>query len=247
MPSAFTEILNPADNLEKMKIQTFEDENYTVSAKSKTFLVMYNPTSYEQGFQNTFDLAKVDGGKDLLKFKRINPNDFKIDLLFDATGVSGTGESSATGNEIDLTSKVKGKDTSEAITLLLDELNLINGDTHNIRFVQIEWGGQLFRGLLKSAKINHTLFKPNGKPIRSKLTLEFKEHIALKEQLAASKRTSPDLTKFIQVKGESRLPLMAFDEYENGNFYLEIARVNRLDNFRKLNAGQRLRFPPVEK
>ena len=35
--------------------------------------------------------------------------------------------------------------------------------------------------------------------------------------------------------------------YGDSKYYLEVARVNQLTNFRKLTPGQELLFPPLEK
>ena len=59
--------------------------------------------------------------------------------------------------------------------------------------------------------------------------------------------TSPDLTHLRDVKDGDTLPLLVYDIYGDGKFYLEVARVNKLVNFRSLRSATRLSFPPLDK
>jgi nucleoid-associated protein YgaU len=65
--------------------------------------------------------------------------------------------------------------------------------------------------------------------------------------VAEEGKNSPDLTHYRQVKQGDTLPLMVFNIYKDPKYYLEIARVNGLTNFRKLLTGQNIIFPPLEK
>jgi nucleoid-associated protein YgaU len=58
---------------------------------------------------------------------------------------------------------------------------------------------------------------------------------------------SPDLTHIRLVKAGDTLPEMCFNIYGDPRYYLDVARQNRLDNFRKLEPGTRIFFPPIEK
>jgi nucleoid-associated protein YgaU len=48
------------------------------------------------------------------------------------------------------------------------------------------------------------------------------------------------------VKEGDTLPMLAYEVYGDSAYYLELARVNGLDDFRNLKAGDRIFFPPVE-
>jgi nucleoid-associated protein YgaU len=41
--------------------------------------------------------------------------------------------------------------------------------------------------------------------------------------------------------------LLTYQVYNNQNYYLQVAKVNKLKNFRKLAAGTTLVFPPIAK
>lgn len=252
MAVAHTEVKNAQDGLNKLRIDIFEDENSRSPIRG--YLAMYNPTGYSQEYKNVYDKPSASGNQSVNVFKHIEAPNLTIELLFDATGasISKPSKSSfnndgAKGSVTDLTEMVRGEDTIKAIAMLLDDMNSISGNTHKPGFMQISWGKLSFRGVLETSKVNHTLFKPDGKPIRSKLSCTFIAHVSLKEQDAETKKNSPDLTRFKRVRGEDRLHLIASDIYKDPQLYLELARVNRLNNFRSLKNGSVLRLPPVKK
>jgi nucleoid-associated protein YgaU len=49
------------------------------------------------------------------------------------------------------------------------------------------------------------------------------------------------------VREGDNLPLLTYRIYGNAELYLEVARVNKLINFRRLRVGSRVAFPPVDK
>ena len=48
------------------------------------------------------------------------------------------------------------------------------------------------------------------------------------------------------VRAGDTLPLMCYRIYGSAGYYLEVAAVNGIDNFRKLEPGSRVVFPPLE-
>ena len=49
------------------------------------------------------------------------------------------------------------------------------------------------------------------------------------------------------VKKGDTLPLLCFLIYGDSRHYLEVARANKLVNFRNLTVGEELSFPPFDK
>jgi hypothetical protein len=43
------------------------------------------------------------------------------------------------------------------------------------------------------------------------------------------------------------LPLMCYRIYGDSKYYIEVARFNNLNDFRNLNEGMQLKFPPLAK
>uniref|UniRef100_A0AAU6WLI4 LysM domain-containing protein n=1 Tax=Chryseobacterium endophyticum TaxID=1854762 RepID=A0AAU6WLI4_9FLAO len=61
------------------------------------------------------------------------------------------------------------------------------------------------------------------------------------------KKNSPDLTHKRTIQDGDTLPLMTERIYGDSKYYLEVAKVNNLINFRQLVPGEELYFPPIEK
>ena len=59
--------------------------------------------------------------------------------------------------------------------------------------------------------------------------------------------SSPDLSHVKLAKRGDTLPLMCQDIYGDVNMYLEVARVNGITNFRDLEPGTEILFPPIKK
>ena len=64
---------------------------------------------------------------------------------------------------------------------------------------------------------------------------------------AIAKLFSADLTHVHLVKDGETLPAIAHQIYGDPKYYVEIARVNNLRNFRSLKPGMELILPPVNK
>ena len=91
------------------------------------------------------------------------------------------------------------------------------------------------------------MFDMFGLPIRAKISAKFTERIVDGLSDVLGMLSSPDLTHRVQVKEGDILPLLTYKTYNNQNYYLQVARVNKLKNFRKLKAGSTLIFPPLSK
>jgi nucleoid-associated protein YgaU len=49
------------------------------------------------------------------------------------------------------------------------------------------------------------------------------------------------------VRAGDTLPLLCYQVYEDPSYYLQVAKANNLSNFRKLEQGTELFFPPIAK
>jgi hypothetical protein len=96
-------------------------------------------------------------------------------------------------------------------------------------------------------EITYSLFKPNGDPLRAKITATFIKYETEEAILAANRISSPDLTHQRVSRAGDRLDLLTFNIYDDSGFFLQVARANDLTSPRNLKAGQELFFPPVNK
>jgi hypothetical protein len=124
-------------------------------------------------------------------------------------------------------------------------LYFYDGSIHQTPVVYLTWGSFSFLGRLKSMGIKYTLFKPNGEPLRGRVSLTFTSYLSAVEEAKKANKTSPDLTHRIEVVAGDSLPLLCHRIYRNSAYYLQIARINGLTNFRNLKPGTTLNFPPL--
>ncbi|MEM9326142.1 MAG: hypothetical protein AAGA85_10820 [Bacteroidota bacterium] len=238
---ASTDVSGNTVELVKMTITAFDDEKYENPSPDGEFVVMYNPNTYTQEFKNFYEKAPTQGNKETLTFKHTESESIDFEYLFDATGASISGKSNMADDII------KDGRTDKVIDRFLEITYKVNGETHQPRFLRLQWGDFTFEGLLEKAVVTHKLFDQSGYPIRSTVNCTFRTHQSLEEQAAEARKNSPDLTRYRTVRTDDTLPVLGFQFYENPDFYLELARVNNLNNFRRLKAGQRIVLPPVNK
>jgi nucleoid-associated protein YgaU len=81
--------------------------------------------------------------------------------------------------------------------------------------------------------------------LRSKLNASFVSGTDLGKQASVKGTSSPDLTHIRTVKVGDTLPAMCQAIYKDSSYYIKVARFNNLINFRKLEPGTEITFPPV--
>jgi hypothetical protein len=64
--------------------------------------------------------------------------------------------------------------------------------------------------------------------------------------VAKENKSSPDLTHQRMVKMNDKLTLLSEDIYENSNYYIDVAKNNKLLSFRQLQLGENIIFPPIK-
>ena len=214
--------------LKKMKIEAFKGIDY--GDKVDEFIVMFNPSTYSQKYEIEYEQAQGQGTTgSTQKFGRIKPQDYSFEFVFDGTGVS-----------------LEKKDVSALIERFFEVTGKINSDIHRPLYLQISWGHLISRCVLKSAEVTYNLFKPDGYPLRARVKAVFSENVDDTLRTAEEGKNSPDLTHYRVVKEGDNLPLMAYRIYKDPSYYLKVARVNRLNNFRDLEVGTQIQFPPVK-
>jgi len=238
---ALSQLFGELGNLEKLIIDVYTTDNFSGSPV-ESFKVLYNPNTYFIEYKNELDnSAPANAADSVGQFKSSRGKELKLDLLWDATSASYSGNS-AFQSDIQ-----RDKTVHKVIEKFLDTCFKIKDDTHQPNYLKIHWGELTFQGMLTAVKVTYTLFDNTGKPLRAKTDCTFTSYTSLVEQSNELQRNSPDLTHYRNVEGNSPLPLMTYNIYKTDRYYLEVARANKLNNFRKLQQGQRISFPPIEK
>jgi hypothetical protein len=221
--------------LKKLKIKAFNDDKFQTEVANGEFKTLLNPEKYVIAYKPEYEDAQGQGASESQpKFKGIALQELSVDLLFDSSGVID-------GNPDQKDGIIEKIETFKRIVFDY------NGENHKPHYLEIAWGALLFRGSLIDLSIEYKLFAPDGTPLRAVAKLKIKGTVNDDLRAARENNQSPDLTHYRIVKAGDRLPLMAFRIYGDSKYYLEVAKANNLSNFRKLQPGQELLFPPISK
>lgn len=222
--------------LTKLKITGFKDDKFTEKVNDGEFTSLLNPEKYTLKYKVEYTEAQGQGTSATQpKYLRSVPEKLDLQFLFDRTGV------------------IKGKDNKQGDGVIedIEKFKKIvfdyNGDEHKPNYLMIAWGTLLLKGVLTEMSIEYKLFSSEGVPLRAIVDANFKGIMEDSLRLARENNNSPDLTHVRMVKEGDTLPLMTFKIYGDSKYYLQVAAANKLVNFRRLQPGQEIIFPPLEK
>ncbi|MEP1032649.1 LysM peptidoglycan-binding domain-containing protein [Ekhidna sp.] len=214
--------------LQQMTVVGYKDENF--SSKVGAYTAMLNPETYSQNFDVQYNVEQGQGTPDAtIKYEKSTPSTVNFDLVFDATGVVNS----------------KRTNLQSEISKFKKVVYDYNGNIHSPNYLKLIWGkAMLYKCRLTSLKINYTLFKPDGSPLRAKLSTSFKE---FQTPSAALDKNSPDMTHVKRVVSGDLLPSLVYDVYRDESQILNVAKYNQLDSILHLDPGMKLYFPPLKK
>ncbi len=207
------------------------------SSGSQSLTVQFNPT--ELNFTKTAQVAEIGvPGLDtpLLQYVRGQAETLTLELFFDSTE-DGTGDSAkaVTDQTDDFYSLIKPEQATHAPPVLL-----------------FLWGGTSFPGkrrdngfrcVVTSVRQQFTMFAPDGKPLRAKLTVELKEYKPLALHLVELGFMSADHTKATVVREADTITAVAHREYADDRQWRTIADANGITDPLDLPPGTILRIP----
>jgi nucleoid-associated protein YgaU len=232
--------------LTKLKIKAFSDEQFSEEVADGEFRTLLNPETYVFKYKIEQNDDQASGtSASAPRFNRALPEDLELEFVFDRTGVLT--DYGSTGTADDKTFKDEGRGVIDDLEHFKKVVFDYNGEEHKPNYLIISWGTLLFKGSLSEMDITFKLFKPDGTPLRATANAKFKGFVEDNLRVAMENSSSPDLTHVREVKKGDTLPLMTFRIYGDSRYYLEVAKANRITNFRKLEVGQRIFFPPIEK
>ena len=195
------------------------------------FLAMFNPESVaiKEDVEYNPHCTTGEVGSDPT-FVRVKARTFTLELTIDGTGVN------TNGVKIPIPAQ---------IALFRAATTEMQGVIHRPAYLLVQYGTFVVRCVLNSSTVTYTMFDKFGLPIRAKISASFTEVVDKVFSKIVGMLSSPDLTHVREVKEGDILPLLVYQIYQNQNYYLQVARVNRLKNFRRLAAGTTLFFPPL--
>ncbi|MBB6369151.1 hypothetical protein [Chryseobacterium shigense] len=248
--------------IDKMRIEVFPTKDYA-EPPNETIFVQLNPEKYTMKNNVVFCEGQAMGttGSDL-KFNKIEGEEVTFDFLFDSSGivpqgktVKGKGTDSLTGTLSAIGESLKPayvdpfgevESVEKQVEGFKDSLMKYDGKSHQTPYLKLLWGGYSLSCRLKSMDIEYYLFRKDGRPVRAKVKCLFKGTVKYELMVAEQKKSSPDLTHERTIQMNDKLPLLAESIYESDDFYIDVAKSNKLLSFRNINTGQKLKFPPVK-
>lgn len=217
---------------EKLKIYAYSDPGCEKQV-GEPFTVMMNPENYTQEIKMEFENGQGQGTSGSQpRFKLKPPEELSFEVLFDNTGI------------IDKTPR---KNIADDIKNFKQFLMGYDGNIHQPKFFKFVWGTSLMKGICVLLNISYKLFNPDGTPIRAICKVSIRELKEEERRVVEERNSSPDLTHYRTVKKGDTLPLMCYHIYGHSKYYWQVAKVNGLSNFRELQPGNELFFPPLEK
>jgi hypothetical protein len=242
-----------ADNgLQKLTISSHSDTKRSDDNMINEFSVMFNPTTLNKKHEieyyrdddpksRTFTAGKVFGGVKL--------QEYDFEFLLDGTGVSNAAAEFQTAQgkkKEEQPTRTTG--VEESIDKFLQVCGRLDGDLHRPPYLQIKWGHFVLDVVLKLADITYTLFDRTGIPLRAKITATFDQNVDDEIKEADEGKNSPDLSHLRTVLEGDHISLMTNRVYgKSESLYIEVARFNRVNNFRRMQPGRQLVFPPIDK
>ncbi|MGB8192005.1 MAG: hypothetical protein WCF67_08805 [Chitinophagaceae bacterium] len=222
-------------------------------ADTDKYQVQINPDSYSISHRIHYERNKPTGSPDSeAKYDHTSPTTLDFTILFDGTGVvpppAGPLDNvPLVGAIASLFSDDEEFDVMKEIQKFMTVVYDYDGTFHEPRKVQLTWGRQIYDGVLASLSLNYKLFKADGTPLRVEAKVSFESFLTSVMKESKFKPSSPDLTHVRTIIAGDTLPLMANNIYGTPKYYIEVAKTNKLFNFRKLNEGKPVFFPPTKK
>lgn len=217
--------------LQLLKITGYTDEEYRSKFPGRPYTVMINPDSIKRNRNIEYNEEQApDSSSGSQKYKKTPSDGLSFDIVIDCTGIVDS----------------KRTDMAKEMNALEKIVFNYNGKIHRPNFVMIQWGKSMtFKGVLKSIDTSYTLFKPDGSPLRAKVSMSFSEYLSPKDVAKKDGETSPDISHLIEVEEGNTLPQLCMEVWNNEFLYIPVAKYNGLNKFRHLKGGKKLIFPPV--
>lgn len=234
-----------SDELAKMKIVAFEDPKYEKEIDDGEYEVQVNPEGYKFNYKLDYGENQAPGTSSVQsKFNKIKPEKLEFEFVFDKTGALPKTFKGTSDSEI-------AKERSEGIIPDLEHFKNVvigyKGDLHKPPYLMLSWGTLLFKGVILEMSIDFKMFRADGTPLRAVAKAKFEGFVEDELRVKKENDQSPDITHLRTVNDGDSLHLMSHRIYRDPAYYIKVAQANKLINFRQLQAGQKIFFPPVKK
>ena len=208
---------------------SLEKATLTNTVTGRRVAVQFNPEEYTLNRETSFAQLAVPGlSAPVVQFLHGNAQTIELELLVDTTETSPIGGPGA---------DVRG--LVGQITGLMD----IDPGLHAPPPVIFAWGQLTFTCVITKVSQRYVLFRPDGTPVRARLTVSLSEYRNVELEAKEIKRQTVDYTKVHVVSQGDTLPLIAYQEYSDATAWRPIALRNGISDPRTLTVGASLSIP----
>lgn len=229
--------------LAKLTIKSYSDSDRK-QPRGKPFVVQYNPESLSLRHESVYQGQQTQGAIiNEHAWSYSPPSKLSVELVFDGTNVGYMG--------VELLSSPPT--VGDRVHQFLDACYAIDDKTHEPSYLELSWNADLFgqdnvfKCRLESADVRYTSFNKDGSPLHATLSASFVKQLSPKLDAAQKNVSSPDVTHRRTVRAGDTLPQLCIEIYGAPSYYLRVAEANGLDDFRALEPGRELIFPPFER
>lgn len=197
--------------------------------------VLFNPEEYTLNKDINYAQSAIPGlSGPILQFVNGNMTTLEMELLLDTLEAHTDGP----------TTNQAGEDVRN-LTGRITQLMEINSETHAPPVLEFAWGSLSFTCVLARCSQKFILFKSDGVPVRARLSVTFNEFLDPELEARRANRLTADYTKQHLVLQGENISRIAARYYQNPQTWRPIAIANRLDDPRRIAAGQRLLIPSL--
>lgn len=220
--------------LEKATIENLHKPIDTIN-NTNPISVLFNPEEYTLNKDINYAQGAIPGlSGPILQFVNGNMSTLEMELLVDTLEAHpGSKLPHGPGEDVRI------------LTRRITDLMEVNPDTHFPPVLKFVWGSLSFTCVLARCSQKFILFKPNGVPVRARLTVTFNEYLDPEMEAKRVGRETADYTKQHLVLQGENITHLATLFYQNPQLWRPIALANRLDDPRRVTAGQRLIIPSL--
>jgi hypothetical protein len=192
--------------------------------------VQFNPEEYTLNKDINYAATGVPGlSGPILQFVNGNLRTLEMELLLDTyeghLGVNAAGED------------------VRALTRRVTDLMAIDPGTHAPPVLLFVWGSLTFTCVLARASERYVMFRPDGAPVRARVSVTFNEFRNADLEAKQLKRETADFSKVHVAGQDETLAQVAWLAYGDASLWRAIALRNGIDDPRELALGTRLVVP----
>lgn len=234
--------------LKKMKLVAYTDATFKDTIPGVEYEVLINPESYALTYgTDTNDITGQGSSESVRTFNKRPAQNMTFKFIFDGSGVVKKGGGGLLSGLAVPGLPADKPDVVQDFNKFKDVVYKYDSNTHSPRYVQLRWGPLIYNCQLTRMTVSFKLFKPDGTPVRAEAECSFQSAIDPATLAAKEGKKSPDLTHIKTVIEGDTLPLLCYREYGDSKYYYQVARANKLINFKQLTPGSKLIFPPIAK